>query len=200
MRRLSLLAAVLAVLATSQMLLGVTPAAAEKMPKALYPPGYTSTYHPAYSNIDVDCNWNLDCTQDDAPVFHSTTVEQLGRVGGSAQAASNGDGSVVFLLLISQYGSSDGASSAVADLSSTLTKRSGMQEPTITISGATGAMSARGQQPDSAIYLVAAYEGTMEVEAAVAWQRPYATPWKLRSQLRQQVVWALQHPWVNTSK
>jgi len=187
--------ALAAALAASLMLFTAVPTAAQKMPKALYPAGYTVVYHAAYSNIDVDCNWNLDCTQSDTPVFHSTTVEQLGRLGGSVQIASSADGSVTFVLLISQYGTNAQAQAAVADLGTTMLTHNGVTEPTVTIAGAGGAVAARDQTSTSALYSVAAYQGAEEVEAAVAFQRPQDAPWKLRQQLRQHVAWAVQHPW-----
>jgi hypothetical protein len=169
------------------------------MPKQMYPTGYTITYHSTYSNIDVDCNWNLDCTQQDAPVAHSATAEKLGRVGGSVQVAASPDGSIAFLLFINQYASSAQAQAAVADLGSTMLTRDGVTEPTLALVGADGAVAVRAQGAISSAYIVAASQGAEEVEAAVAWERPQAAPWSLRQQLRQQVDWALKHPWVDTT-
>jgi len=84
-----------------------TPAALPVVPlHSDYPTGVKVKDRSPVSDEEMDCNWNVDCSSGTV-VFHQSTQEQLGRVGGWLQSGSYKKKSkaIVFLTWGSTYSS-----------------------------------------------------------------------------------------------
>lgn len=132
----------------------------QAIPSSLYPARTTIHYFASVTDLEMDCNWGMDCLTG-ATLFHLTSEYQLGRLGGWEQDGQHGTS--VYLLFASTYDSVADAQNALIDCRNAMVAREMTVVPGTVgsfVEGTTG-------QGNGRITVLAYVKGASEVEAGV---------------------------------
>lgn len=170
-----------------------TPSALPILPgHSVYPSGVKVKDHAQVTNVQMDCNWNADCTSG-LSIFHQSTQESLGRVSGWMQRGKyqSNNKMIVFVTWGSTYSSDSstnadgtpaGSQAAAADFASQLTQDGATTAtcPAFPVAATQVACwtlrgdGSPGNPKSDRYWVIAWWSGTAEVEMAAYANTKYA--------------------------